>query len=786
MPDHSYPKIHSRLPDASHALPIHFFTIVLNGEPFIRYHLELFGSLACDWHWHIVEGVAALVNDTAWSTATGGHIASDVHRRGRSNDGTSEYLDAITAQYPQRVTLYRKPLDQFWEGKREMVNAPIANLPDDCLLWQIDADELWTKAAIERVRALFLANPDRTAAFYWCDYFVGENIVVSTRYGYAENPEREWLRTWRYRRGARWARHEPPVLMVRDADGVERDLGRLKPFLHDDMERHGATFQHFAYVTEEQIRFKETYYGYRGALAKWRTLQGFEGPRARLGDYFSWVHDDTMVERVEDRGIVPLARRGPDGIWTLGQPNKPRARTRGSTIVVDAVFFQLLSTGIGRVWRSLFEEWAKKGDFNLVILNRAGTAPRIAGLHYRNVPAFNYAATGADAEMLQRICDEEGADLFVSTYYTCPTTTPSAILLYDMIPEMLGAPLADQAWQEKRYAIEHAAIHLAISHSTARDLAKLYPAVSIESITVAPCGVAPVFTPAPKEAIDAFCTARGIHHPYFLLVGERVGYAGYKNCALFFRAFAALPDKSEFEIVCIGGRAELESEFRDFARGSVVHMLRLSDEELAIAYSGACALVYPSRYEGFGMPVAEALACGCPVITCGNSSLIEVAGDAALFVDEDDETALVRALERVQDPTLRADLAARGRSRAAEFSWPAMAARVGAAFADGIERLRRGTLPRPDPLWRTVRELQRRLQEAKVERAHDKTVLDDPVQSRLMAIDAMNRGTVTEANLRTQLMAARDVLAGIQNSPFWKLRRQVLGALRLVGIRRDF
>jgi hypothetical protein len=174
------------------------------------------------------------------------------------------------------------------------------------------------------------------------------------------------------------------------------------------------------------------------------------------------------------------------------------------------------------------------------------------------------------------------------------------------------------------------------------------------------------------------------------------------------------------------------------------------------------------------------------VITCRNSSLIEVAGDAALFVEEDDEVGLARALERVQDPALRADLAARARSRVAEFSWPAMATRVGAAFADGIDRLRRGTLPRPNPLWRTVRELQRRLQEARVERAQDEMVLDDPVRSQLMAIDSMNRGVVTDANLRTQLMAARDVLAGIQNSPFWKLRRRVLGALRLVGIRRDF
>lgn len=447
-------------------LPIHFFTIVLNGEPFIRYHLDLFQTLDCDWHWHVVEGVAALAHDTAWSIRSGGHVADGVHHRGRSNDGTSEYLDRLAAQHPERITIYRKPLDQFWDGKLEMVSAPLTALPPDCLLWQIDADELWTKAAIERVRALFLAEPDRTAAFYWCDYFVGERLVISTRYGYAQNPVREWLRTWRYRQGDHWISHEPPALVRRGTDGAERDLGQVRPFLHDEMEAERITFQHFAYVTEPQARFKETYYGYTGALARWQRLQRFNGVSARLGDYLGWVPDDTMVERTESRGVMALASRDAGGGWEFRRGEAAEkmlaaaAPPKVPRIVIDGVAFEATADAGVASWRTLLEAWAADGfGDHIVLLDRAGTAPRLPGLHYRSIPAFREAACAADALLLQRICDEEGAGLFLSTGWTCPISTPSGRV--EAGPEVEDMP-PEPARREERLAIEHAALCLPV------------------------------------------------------------------------------------------------------------------------------------------------------------------------------------------------------------------------------------------------------------------------------------------------------------------------------------
>ena len=348
-------------------------------------------------------------------------------------------------------------------------------------------------------------------------------------------------------------------------------------------------------------------------------------------------------------------------------------------IIVDGVFFQLYKTGIGRVWCSLLEEWAENGFAkHIVVLDRARTAPKIPGLRYRSVQPYDYAKTDTDREMLQQVCDEEGADLFISTYYTTPISTPSVFMAYDMIPEVIGWDLNHPMWQEKHYAIQHAAAYMAISENTARDLVKFFPQLSSESVTVALCGVKRSFFSASLEEINSFKTKYGISKPYFILVGT----GGYKNTILFFRAFAQLCSRGGFDIVCTGSSSLLATEFRNYTSGSVVHMLQLSDEELITAYSGAIALVYPSKYEGFGLPVLEAIACGCPVITCPNASIPEVAGKAALYVNDEDVDGLTDALCDVQKPHVRNSLIAAGFDQAKKFSWSKMAKTVTSALID--------------------------------------------------------------------------------------------------------
>ena len=349
-------------------------------------------------------------------------------------------------------------------------------------------------------------------------------------------------------------------------------------------------------------------------------------------------------------------------------------------IVIDGVFFQLYGTGIARVWRSLLEEWAVSAFAeHIVVFDRAGTAPKIPGIKYRTVSPYDYASTDEDREMLQQVCDEEGADLFISTYYTTPLSTPSVFMAYDMIPEVLGANFDEPMWQEKHRGIRHASAYISISENTACDLVKFFPQIPSNLVTVAHCGVAKNFSPASLEEVSCFKTKYGISKPYFILVGAG---SNYKNANLFFQAFAKLYSKQGFEIICTGSGILLSPEFRACTSGSAVHMLQLTDQELRVAYSGAVALVYPSKYEGFGMPVLEAIACACPVITCQNSSLPEVAGEAALYVNDDDIDGLADALCEVQKPEVRNSLIAAGLEQAKKFSWSKMAKIVSSALIE--------------------------------------------------------------------------------------------------------
>lgn len=316
------------------SLPVHFLTIVLNGQPFLRHHVAAFEALPFPWHWHVVEGVASLAHDTAWSLATGGRVDATLHRDGLSVDGTTEALDELARTRPDRVTVYRKPRGACWDGKVEMVRAPLARIRRAGLLWEVDVDELWTTDQLVRGRALFLAHPDRRAAYYRCRYFVGPDLVVTTRDGYG-NGAWEWLRTWRYRPGDRWLAHEPPILVTRwEAWRQARRLRkgrRPKPaFLPDDpsvlgrdaTEAEGLVFQHLAYVLEAQVRFKEVYYGYAGAVERWRAMQAATTFPLRLRDHFPWVADEARVERASAHGWAPLVPLGPAAATLAAPPTR--------------------------------------------------------------------------------------------------------------------------------------------------------------------------------------------------------------------------------------------------------------------------------------------------------------------------------------------------------------------------------------------------------------------------------------------------------------------------------
>ena len=260
--------------------------------PFVPIQWEIMKRLRCEWHWHIVEGVAGLENDTAWSVDNGGTIPKRFQSSFLSDDGTREFLDQIAAEVPDRVHIYRK--EGVWNGKIEMCRAPLRSISTEVLLWQLDADEIWDPRTIEEVRNRFAADADLMAAQFRCRFFVAPDLVLDNAGFYGNDDDREWRRVWRYRPGDNWLTHEPPALM---RDGM--DLFSFQCLKSEETHTNGWSFDHFAYVTGSQLAFKEDYYGYRGAVEGWNNLCLQKGSEVRPGAFLSWIPGEVWATRCD-------------------------------------------------------------------------------------------------------------------------------------------------------------------------------------------------------------------------------------------------------------------------------------------------------------------------------------------------------------------------------------------------------------------------------------------------------------------------------------------------------
>lgn len=375
-------------------------------------------------------------------------------------------------------------------------------------------------------------------------------------------------------------------------------------------------------------------------------------------------------------------------------------------LLVDGVFFQLNNTGIARVWRSVLELLATDRRFQIFFLDR-GNAPAIESIKYIPFPVFYANNCPADSQLIQDVCDNFRIDVFTSSYYTTPISTPMLLMVYDMIPELFDFDMSPRIWMEKVAAICYAQRYLCISENTRTDLLSFYPEIPISNAAMAYCGVdTAVFHQHTSQVIDAFRSQHGLNRPYFLFVGSRVQHNGYKNSGLFFKALARMAT-AEFDVFCVGGEKEVEQEIlKTLPPGLRCWRVQLSDEELALAYGGALALVYPSLYEGFGMPVIEAMASGCPVITTRNGSLAEAAGDAALLISGTSVDEMYTALIQIQEPDICNRLRKKGLAHAPKFRWQNMADELATNLELLVEESRTGVYDGFFEEWKRLRQIQ--------------------------------------------------------------------------------
>ncbi len=346
-------------------------------------------------------------------------------------------------------------------------------------------------------------------------------------------------------------------------------------------------------------------------------------------------------------------------------------------VLLDDVFFSMARSGVARYWESIVREWSRSGmleraGIELTILNRSGVLepygfPTI-GFGHRN-GELDYRAV--ERGLMTSICESEGTDVFVSTYFTWVPGPKNLCIIYDLIPEVFNFNLTARDWVERRLAPVVADAYVAISESSRTDLLRHYDFVDESLVTIARPGIDhETFWRGSDHDIADFRRAAGLDRPYLLIPGQRHSRPSeYKNARIVLEAIAR-HGSNDLDIVFTGGE-EVEDWERDAARdaGVALHRLQLSDAELALAYSGATVVVYPSLYEGFGMPPLEALAVGTPVITTLRSSLPEAVGDLSLDFDGYSIDAFTERLRQSQNTEHVRHIRRAGPEWASGFTW---------------------------------------------------------------------------------------------------------------------
>ncbi|HSM14166.1 MAG TPA: glycosyltransferase family 1 protein [Thermoanaerobaculia bacterium] len=344
-------------------------------------------------------------------------------------------------------------------------------------------------------------------------------------------------------------------------------------------------------------------------------------------------------------------------------------------------------TGIGVHTLEIAERLARRGDLELVGLahRRPAAAERLesAGVRIEVQPA-PLGVVWQQLALPRRLAAGD-LDLLWSPLQTLPRRlpVPAIVTLHDLAallwPETLSWKIRWSQVPFLAHSLERAARVVAVSHATARDLAAAFPAAAARTVVIWN-GVGPAWRPGDADAVAATRERLGAPGGYFLSVGT---LEPRKNLDLLLDAWEILrTEEPELELpLLLGGpegwkHAELKARIAALAPAGVRHLGRLADAELRAVVQAATAFVYPSLYEGFGLPVAEAMACGVPVVVTASSSLPEVAGDAGLVVEPERPDELAHALLRlVREPGLAAELGGRGRERARRFSWDEAAER---------------------------------------------------------------------------------------------------------------
>lgn len=336
--------------------------------------------------------------------------------------------------------------------------------------------------------------------------------------------------------------------------------------------------------------------------------------------------------------------------------------------------------GVSRYFFELVNHLSSVKQFNLdcriicpvyvnEYLSHAKKELQISGLHVPSISRANILCQSINRFISHRAFKRWKPDIVHETYYSPKSVAPSGckivVTVYDMIHELYPEYFSrqDRTREYKKIAVDRADHIICISENTKKDLIHLLN-VPPEKTTVVHLGFA--LTRSSQAVIPL------PNRPYMLYVGSR---GGYKNFQKLVTAYGSYPElRDNFDLVAFGGGALKPQEIELIQRLHIpltqVRYIGGDDEVLAALYAQAAMFVYPSLYEGFGIPPLEAMSFNCPVACSNTSSMPEVVGNAAIQFDPRDTDSIGQALISLSSqPALQQNLIELGRARVAKFSW---------------------------------------------------------------------------------------------------------------------
>jgi glycosyltransferase involved in cell wall biosynthesis len=367
-------------------------------------------------------------------------------------------------------------------------------------------------------------------------------------------------------------------------------------------------------------------------------------------------------------------------------------------IAIDYTAAVNQTAGIGRFVRSLVKAITKLDELNQYVLVHAKPGPD-AVLDFPSGSNVTRKELRLPERWLNIIWHRAALpfpidwvtgrlDLFHSPDFVLPPLrrTPGILTVHDLafllFPECADESLREYLLRAVPRSARRASFVVADSENTANDVICLL-GVPAERVAVVPGGVDPRFAPVTDPIrLARFRQRLGVNEtPFILFVGV---LEPRKNLQGLMRAFEIIKQRHKLphKLVIVGRRGWLadgifEAYERSPVRADMVFPGFIADQELPTLYSTAAVLAFPSFYEGFGLPLLEAMACGTPVVASNAASLPEVVGEAGPLVEPNDTEALAEELARVlEDQALHAHRRTLGLARAAEFTWEAAAAKL--------------------------------------------------------------------------------------------------------------